>query len=238
MAWAYQNWLQLWNLCSNKRLSWGSRLDFINFKDVGVYGDQNNYFYPFFFHLKITGLHTYTVEKTNNAGRKQYLFPLIKDPLTLMSTTTFVLGRSNFRPNSFNLVVISKTAKMFISNILSVNREYIWHIFLVYTSGHVLPISFPLFSVAANQDDPQWKAKEIKRMLYRAPEFLRDPSPPARGSQKGDVYSFAIVLYEIIGRQGPWGRTNMDAHGEFPVSKRNYTEVHYLRYNFRVEEFH
>ncbi|XP_075726220.1 guanylate cyclase 32E-like [Rhipicephalus microplus] len=42
-------------------------------------------------------------------------------------------------------------------------------------------------------------------LLWRAPELLRSPSPPARGTQKGDVYSFGIVLYEIIGRQGPWG---------------------------------
>ncbi|CAG9786392.1 unnamed protein product [Diatraea saccharalis] len=48
-----------------------------------------------------------------------------------------------------------------------------------------------------------------KRMLWRAPEFLRDPNPPPRGSQKGDVYSFGIILYEILGRNGPWGDTNL-----------------------------
>jgi guanylate cyclase, other len=38
---------------------------------------------------------------------------------------------------------------------------------------------------------------------------LRSSNPPARGTQKGDVYSFAVVLYEIIGRGGPWGQTDL-----------------------------
>ncbi|KAG6447093.1 hypothetical protein O3G_MSEX004757 [Manduca sexta] len=48
-----------------------------------------------------------------------------------------------------------------------------------------------------------------RRMLWRAPELLRDPNPPTRGSQKGDMYSFGIILYEILGRNGPWGDTNL-----------------------------
>ncbi|CAH2038025.1 unnamed protein product, partial [Iphiclides podalirius] len=48
-----------------------------------------------------------------------------------------------------------------------------------------------------------------RRMLWRAPELLRDCNPPPWGSQKGDVYSFGIILYEILGRNGPWGDTNL-----------------------------
>ncbi|KAG7303105.1 hypothetical protein JYU34_013133, partial [Plutella xylostella] len=48
-----------------------------------------------------------------------------------------------------------------------------------------------------------------RRLLWRAPELLRDPAAPARGTQKGDVYSFGIILYEILGRDGPWGRTHL-----------------------------
>lgn len=29
--------------------------------------------------------------------------------------------------------------------------------------------------------------------------------PDPRGSQKGDVYAFGVVLYEIQGRHGPYG---------------------------------
>lgn len=45
----------------------------------------------------------------------------------------------------------------------------------------------------------------MKRSLCRAPELLRLSNPPPNGTQKGDVYSFAILLYEIYGRNGPFG---------------------------------
>lgn len=43
-------------------------------------------------------------------------------------------------------------------------------------------------------------------LLYRAPELLRSgPSNVVPGSQKADIYSFGIVLYEIHTRHGPFG---------------------------------
>ncbi|ELT96322.1 hypothetical protein CAPTEDRAFT_189896 [Capitella teleta] len=43
-----------------------------------------------------------------------------------------------------------------------------------------------------------------RRKLWTAPEILRENFPPARGTQKGDVYSFAVVMYEIVNRTEPY----------------------------------
>ncbi|OQV13086.1 Atrial natriuretic peptide receptor 1, partial [Hypsibius exemplaris] len=42
-----------------------------------------------------------------------------------------------------------------------------------------------------------------KALLWRAPEFLRTVMPPA-GSSKGDVFSMAIILCEIVTRREPY----------------------------------
>ena len=38
--------------------------------------------------------------------------------------------------------------------------------------------------------------------LWTAPELLREARPPPQGTQKGDVYSFAIICQEIFSRKG------------------------------------
>ena len=51
-------------------------------------------------------------------------------------------------------------------------------------------------------------------MLWTAPELLRDTNPPPRGTQKGDVYAFGIILYELLNRSGPYGDTDLSPKGK------------------------
>ncbi|XP_073998591.1 guanylyl cyclase at 32E [Rhodnius prolixus] len=79
-------------------------------------------------------------------------------------------------------------------------------------SRWVLQISdFGLHEFKAGHEELD-ESLEIKRRLWRAPELLRSPNSHPRGTQKGDVYSFGIVLHEVAGRAGPWGNTQLTYH--------------------------
>lgn len=74
----------------------------------------------------------------------------------------------------------------------------------VVTSRWVLQVTdfglHQLHSLAEQDDKGEYQYHWGQ--LWMAPELLR--SPEVRCTQKGDVYAFAIILYEIMGRQGPY----------------------------------
>jgi guanylate cyclase len=80
----------------------------------------------------------------------------------------------------------------------------------VVTSRWVLQITdFGLHQLRANAETDSVVAYNYYRnLLWKAPELLRNCS--VGGNQKGDVYAFAIILHEIICREGPWGINNAD----------------------------
>ena len=48
-----------------------------------------------------------------------------------------------------------------------------------------------------------WQTASCLDLLWSAPEVIRQKE---QASQRADVYSFGIILYELIGKQGPYGR--------------------------------
>ena len=50
--------------------------------------------------------------------------------------------------------------------------------------------------------------------MWTAPELLReDVDQRVRGSQRGDIYSFGILMYEILCRNGPYGDCHLSPQG-------------------------
>ncbi|XP_052770331.1 receptor-type guanylate cyclase Gyc76C-like [Mya arenaria] len=78
----------------------------------------------------------------------------------------------------------------------------------VVTSRWTLQITdFGLLEVRAATYKIEEEHAFHRNLFWKAPEHLR--TSLSKGSQNGDIYSFAIVLHEIFGRRGPYGFCNM-----------------------------
>ncbi|XP_015514449.1 receptor-type guanylate cyclase Gyc76C [Neodiprion pinetum] len=82
----------------------------------------------------------------------------------------------------------------------------------VVTSRWVLQVSdFGLHDMRhCAESDSIGEHQYYRSLFWKAPELLRNPNAPIRGTQEGDIYSFAIILFEIIGRKGPFGGVNLE----------------------------
>ena len=65
------------------------------------------------------------------------------------------------------------------------------------------------------EDDGEYK--HYMKLLWTAPEILRLTVKPRNGTQKGDVYSYGIILQEVIYRALPFFMDEMSPKGNLPV---------------------
>ncbi|CAB3242068.1 unnamed protein product [Arctia plantaginis] len=85
----------------------------------------------------------------------------------------------------------------------------------VVTSRWMLQVAdFGLHELrACAENDFIGEHQYYRGLLWKAPELLREmdiPNGTVCGTQKGDVYAFGIILYEIIARRGPFGMTGTE----------------------------
>ena len=88
-------------------------------------------------------------------------------------------------------------------------RETIKIIADQFRYAYVQSILEQFSNIQASQSIFNSYGNQILGLLWTAPEFLR--STDEKGSQKGDVYSFAIILQEIILRTGPYDNSTKDS---------------------------
>uniref|UniRef100_A0A8C0G5R2 Guanylate cyclase n=1 Tax=Chelonoidis abingdonii TaxID=106734 RepID=A0A8C0G5R2_CHEAB len=72
------------------------------------------------------------------------------------------------------------------------------------------------------------------KKLWTAPELLRMEMPPARGTQKGDVYSFGIILQEIALRNGVFYVEGLDLSPKEIIERVKSGECPYFRPSVNV----
>ncbi|KAL4223762.1 hypothetical protein ACF0H5_017228 [Mactra antiquata] len=76
-------------------------------------------------------------------------------------------------------------------------------------------------------DDLDAEHEYYSRLLWTAPELLRMQRRSPKGTQKGDVYSFAIIMYEILHRCPPYYFNNAPSSKTIINRIRNYEDPAY-----------
>lgn len=56
-------------------------------------------------------------------------------------------------------------------------------------------------------------------LLWTAPELLRNLNLRRKGSFPGDVYSFAIIMQEVVSRSAPFCMLDMPPKGEWEATQ-------------------
>ncbi|KAM4690328.1 atrial natriuretic peptide receptor 1 [Rhinophrynus dorsalis] len=99
----------------------------------------------------------------------------------------------------------------------------------VVDSRFVLKITdYGLASFRCAPDSEDTHAYFAKK-LWTAPELLRMENPPPQGTQKGDVYSFGIILQEIALRNGVFYMDNVDYSPKEIIEQVRSQEKPYFR---------
>lgn len=62
----------------------------------------------------------------------------------------------------------------------------------------------------------------VLELLWTAPELLRHSSLRKRGTQSGDVYSFGIILQEVVVRGEPFCMLALTPEGEYSSGEYKY----------------
>lgn len=67
----------------------------------------------------------------------------------------------------------------------------------------------------------------VVAMYWRAPELLRQAGLLTNGTPKGDIYSFAIILWELMynSKAGPYHDLNLEPKGEAEILETGHRPI-------------